>query len=272
MKKVIDPVPGAEDPEAQTAHHPPRVDVLGIQVSAIGMADALRIIDQWIQSGVSEYICVTGVHGVMESQGDPDLMRTYNEAGLVTPDGMPLVWLSRGAGHDHVERVYGPDLLLAVAEHGVSRGYRHFFYGGAPGIAERLAERLQERFSGFELAGTHSPPFRPLSAEEDAEVVAMLRDADPDIIWVGLGAPRQERWMAAHKDRVPGVMIGIGAAFDFHSGTKPQAPVWMQRSGLEWAFRLANEPRRLWRRYLVHNTGFLMALARRWLLRLRNKE
>lgn len=262
---VLTGVVGDVDGRAQA--DPPRFDVLGVGVSAIDMGDALRVIDGWIASSASQYVCVTGVHGIMESRRDPELRRVYNDAGLVTPDGMPLVWLAHREGYRHVDRVYGPDLLLALCDHGRARGLRHFFYGGADGVADLLAGRLTERFPGLAVAGTYCPPFRPLSPEEDDAVVEMLHGAQPDVVWVGLGAPRQERWMAAHKGRVPAVMIGVGAAFDFHSGRKPQAPRWMQRSGLEWAFRLASEPRRLWRRYLVHNTGFVMALLRRWLTR-----
>lgn len=257
----------AATPGAGTQPDPPRVDVLGTGVSAIDMDDALRIVGGWIAEGRDSYVCVTGVHGVMESRRDGALRDVYDGAGLVTPDGMPLVWLCRAAGFPHVGRVYGPDLLLALAEAGVARGYRHFFYGGAPGIADRLAGRLRERFPGMVVAGTYCPPFRPLTAEEDREVAHLLREACPDIVWVGLGAPRQERWMAEHVGGVPGVMIGVGAAFDFHSGAKPQAPRWIQRSGLEWAFRLASEPRRLWRRYLVYNTGFVLLLVARWFRR-----
>jgi len=194
----------------------------------------------------------------MESQRDEELRRIHNRAGLVTPDGMPLVWLSRLQSFHHVERVYGPDLMLALCERSVAKGYRHFFYGGAEGVPEQLASVLQKRFPGLQVAGTFSPPFRPLTADEDDRIVQMINAAAPDIVWVGLSTPKQERWMAGHRERLTApVLIGVGAAFDFLTGRKPQAPRWMQRAGLEWLFRLLTEPRRLWRRYLINNPLFV---------------
>jgi N-acetylglucosaminyldiphosphoundecaprenol N-acetyl-beta-D-mannosaminyltransferase len=222
------------------------------------MEMALNSIFDWISKREPHYVCVSNVHGVMESQQDQELKRIHNAAGLVTPDGMPLVWLSRLMGFRHVERVYGPDLMLAVCERSTKQGYRHFFYGGAPGVAEKLAVELQSRFPGLQVAGTYSPPFRPLTPEEDQRVVGHINSAQSDIIWVGIGAPKQEHWMGEHVGRLCApVLIGVGAAFDFHAGLKKQAPKWMQKSGLEWSFRLMTEPRRLWHRYLVNNPFFL---------------
>jgi N-acetylglucosaminyldiphosphoundecaprenol N-acetyl-beta-D-mannosaminyltransferase len=171
---------------------------------------------------------------------------------------MPLVWLSRLQGFHHVERVYGPDLMLALCERLAAKGYRHFFYGGAEGVPEQLASVLQKRFPGLQVAGTFSPPFRSLTADEDDRIVQMINAAAPDIVWVGLSTPKQERWMAGHRERLTApVLIGVGAAFDFLTGRKPQAPRWMQRAGLEWLFRLLTEPRRLWRRYLINNPLFV---------------
>jgi N-acetylglucosaminyldiphosphoundecaprenol N-acetyl-beta-D-mannosaminyltransferase len=238
-----------------------RVNILGVGVSAIGMSQALNTIGGWIATGERHYVCVTGVHGVMESQRDEDLRRIHNSAGLVTPDGMPLVFLSRLHGYRHVERVYGPDLMLALCGRSVAKGYRHYrhyFFGGRPGVPERLAANLARRFPGLVVAGIYSPPFRPLTPDEDAALVERINRAGPDIVWVGLSTPKQERWMAAHVERltVP-VLVGVGAAFDFHAGVKRQAPRWMQRSGLEWSFRLACEPGRLWRRYMSNNPRFV---------------
>jgi N-acetylglucosaminyldiphosphoundecaprenol N-acetyl-beta-D-mannosaminyltransferase len=197
----------------------------------------------------------------MESHRNQDLRRIHNAAGLVTPDGMPLVWLAHRHGYGHVERVYGPDLMLALCESSASAGYRHFLYGGAKGVPERLAENLLRRFSKLKIVGTYSPPFGPLSDEEDEELVQAINESNPDIVWVGLSTPKQERWMATHVDRLTApVLIGVGAAFDFHSGEKRQAPRLMQRSGLEWLFRLLCEPQRLWRRYLVNNSQFTMLI------------
>jgi N-acetylglucosaminyldiphosphoundecaprenol N-acetyl-beta-D-mannosaminyltransferase len=242
---------------------PERVNVLGVNVSAIDMDLALGAIEEWIECGDHQYICVTGVHGVMESQRDESLRAIHNNAGLVTPDGMPLVWLSRLRGAKHVERVYGPDLMLACCELSIRHGWRHFIFGGTPGVPELLSDQLQRRYPGLKIVGTFSPPFRPLTDREDEEVVRLINEAGPDIVWVGLSTPKQERWMAAHLNRLrASVLLGVGAAFDFHAGLKRQAPRWMRRIGMEWCFRLAMEPRRLWRRYLTNNPGFLWNLIR----------
>lgn len=244
---------------------PPRTNVLGVGISAITMEMAVTVIDGWIARREPHYVCVATVHGVMECQRDPALRTIYNRSGLTTPDGMPLVWLSRLSGYRYVERVYGPDLLLALCAYGLPRGYRHFFYGGEPGVAEALAARLRARFPGLQVVGTCTPPFRPLTPEEDAAVVAAINAAGPDIVWVGLSTPKQDRWMAEHVGRLTApVLIGVGAAFDFHSGRKRQAPRWMQRAGLEWLFRLSQEPRRLWRRYLIYNPLFVVLVLLQW--------
>jgi N-acetylglucosaminyldiphosphoundecaprenol N-acetyl-beta-D-mannosaminyltransferase len=236
----------------------PRVNILGVGVSAITMDEALKTIGEWIAHREHQYICVRDVHGVMRSQRDATLRRIHNAAGLVTPDGMPLVWLARLKGFRRVERVYGPDLMLASCQLSITRGYRHFFYGGAEGVAERLASRLQERFPGLAIAGTFSPPFRPLEPDEDDAVVRYINQTRPDIVWVGLGTPKQEHWMSAHVGRLDApVLAGVGAAFDFHAGAKAQAPRWIQRAGIEWLFRLLAEPRRLGPRYLRNNPWFL---------------
>ncbi len=236
-----------------------KVNILGVNVSAINMSMALDMIENWIERQEPHYICVTSVHGIMESQKDERLRSIHNRAGLVTPDGMPLVWLSRFYGFKHVERVYGPDLMLAVCKRSVSKGWKHFFYGGANGVPELLSETLQKRFPGLKVVGSYSPPFRPLTPEEDKEIVQMINNADPDIVWVGLSTPKQEHWMAEHRERLKApVLIGVGAAFDFISGLKSQAPRWMQRGGLEWLFRLLTEPRRLWKRYLINNPLFVV--------------
>ena len=236
------------------------VDILGVRVHATTMEGALELIEGWIDRREANYVCVTGMHGVMESQDDDDLRRIHNEAGLVTTDGMPLVWLCKLKGRV-AERVYGPDLMLALCAHSLARGYRHFLYGASPEVLEALQARLAERFPGLRIVGAYSPPFRALTADEDAEIARRITSAEPDIVWVGLSTPKQERWMSAHVERLGAVLIGVGAAFDFHAGTKRQAPRWMRRSGLEWLFRLASEPRRLSRRYMVNIPRFLGRLA-----------
>lgn len=237
---------------------PAVVNVLGVGVSAVDMDATLHLMRTWIEAHQPQYMCIRDVHGVMQCQRDRELRSIHNRAGLVTPDGMPLVWIARLHGHRHVERVYGPDLLLEACRLSRETGWRHFFYGGGDGVAEDLAERLREKFPHLEVAGTFSPPFRPLTAEEDASVCRRIRDTRPDIVWVGLGTPKQEHWMAEHVDKLgAAVLVGVGAAFDFHSERKPQAPRWMQRSGLEWLFRMLSEPRRLGPRYLRNNPAFL---------------
>jgi N-acetylglucosaminyldiphosphoundecaprenol N-acetyl-beta-D-mannosaminyltransferase len=235
-----------------------RVNVLGVGVSAITMGQALTAIEGWIARRESQYVCITNIHGIVESQRDPGLARIHNAAGLVTPDGMSLVWVSRLRGFKHVQRVYGPDLMLMLCQRSVEQGYRHFFYGGGEGVPERLAANLQRRFPGLRIAGAYSPPYRPLTDEEDDRIVRRINNAGTDIVWVGLSTPKQERWMATHVGRLEApVLLGVGAAFDFHAGLKKQAPRWMQHGGLEWLFRLATEPRRLWRRYGVNIPTFL---------------
>jgi N-acetylglucosaminyldiphosphoundecaprenol N-acetyl-beta-D-mannosaminyltransferase len=239
-----------------------RINVLGVGVSAINLDMAVATIAGWISAGARHYVCISGVHGVMESRRDERLRDIHNTAGLVTPDGMPLVWLLKLAGHRHADRVYGPDLLPAVVAHGESRGHRHFFYGATPETLQRLTTSLLRRCPNARIVGVLAPPFGPVTAEEDRAAVAAINDSGADIVWVGLSTPKQERWMAAHRAVLQAsVLIGVGAAFDFHAGTLRQAPRFMQRSGLEWAFRLAMEPRRLWRRYLRNNPQFLLEIC-----------
>lgn len=243
--------------------HQPRVDVLGVGISAVQMDHAVANIERWVERRERQYVCVTGVHGVMESQRDPQLLRIHNESGMTTPDGMPIVWAGKLAGAE-ISRVYGPDLMLRVCELGALRGWRMFLYGGGEGVAGLLSERLSDKFPELRTVGTMCPPFRSLEPDEDAREVAAINRADPDIVWVGLSTPKQERWMASHRGLINApVMVGVGAAFDIHAGIRRQAPRLLQQSGLEWAFRLAQEPRRLWRRYLYNNPRFVAAILRR---------
>ncbi len=235
-----------------------RVNVLGVGISPINMPAVLSAIENWIATGEQHYVCVSGVHGVIESQRDEQLRRIHNASGLTTPDGMPLVWLGRLTGHNSMERVYGPDLMLAMSELSARKGYRNYYYGGAEGVPEQLAHNLQNRFPGLQVAGTFSPPFRPLTADEDTQVVEMINKSQADIVWIGLSTPKQERWAAAHVGRLDGsALIGVGAAFDFHSGRVKQAPRWIQRSGFEWFYRMLQDPKRLTKRYLINNPLFL---------------
>jgi len=237
---------------------PPRYNVLGVGVSALSLARATELIVGLRGQRQCGYVCVTGVHGVIESQDDAALKRIHNEAWLVTPDGMPLVWL----GPRGVTRVYGPDLMLAVCDAGRAAGLTHFFLGGAPGVAGALQEKLCARFPGLAVVGTFTPPFRPLDASELATLRATIARTRPDVMWVGLSTPKQERFMAEYLPKLnTTLMIGVGAAFDFHTGKVAQAPRWIQRSGLEWLFRLTREPKRLWKRYLKNNPLFLLRMA-----------
>jgi N-acetylglucosaminyldiphosphoundecaprenol N-acetyl-beta-D-mannosaminyltransferase len=235
-------------------------EALGVHVDAVQIEDVVAQMESWIhdRSGCHS-VAATSMHGLVEAQRDPQFNEILNSMDLVVPDGMPLVWLGRRQGHRLPRRVYGPDLMLAFCEHTAGCGYRHFFYGGEPGVPESLAESLKARFPGMQVAGTFSPPFRPFNAKEKEDIVAMISRAAPDLLWVGLGAPKQERWMHEHRSRlqVP-VQIGVGAAFDMLSGRRRQAPRWMREHGLEWSFRLFQEPRRLWRRYLIYGAQFLL--------------
>jgi N-acetylglucosaminyldiphosphoundecaprenol N-acetyl-beta-D-mannosaminyltransferase len=238
-----------------------RIDILGIGVDPLTVDAAVDVIGTWVARRQPNYVCVTGVHGVVASQDDPELRRVYDEAGLVTADGMPLVWLSRRRGHPGAERVYGPDLMLATFARSEVDGWRHYLYGTTPATLARLEANLAARFPRAVVAGRCSPPFRPLTRSEEHDVARRVERARADIVWVGLGAPKQERWMAAHVGRLAApVLVGVGAAFDIHAGVTPQAPPWMRRSGLEWAFRLAVDPRRLAGRYLRDNPRFVWLL------------
>lgn len=237
----------------------PKVNILGVGINTITLPQCISQILSWIEEGARQYVSVCTVHTIMECHKNELMRQAINGSGIATPDGMPLVWLGRLKGEDEVSRVYGPDLMLAVCQSSVELGYSHFFYGGATGVPEQLAGKLQLLFPGLNIAGTCSPPFRTLSATEDVQIIEQINQAAPDIIWVGLGTPKQDLWMAAHRTVLDApVLIGVGAAFDFHTGRIPQAPKWMQHAGLEWLFRLWQEPKRLWYRYLVYNPLFVI--------------
>jgi N-acetylglucosaminyldiphosphoundecaprenol N-acetyl-beta-D-mannosaminyltransferase len=244
-----------------TAPSVPRYNVLGVGVSALTLAQARDLVVGARGTTRCGYICLGTAHGLTEARTDPALRKIYNESWLTTPDGMPLVWL----GPPGVTRVYGPDLMLAVCDAGRAPGLRHYLFGGNPGVAEKLRDKLGARFPGIEIVGTFTPPFRPLDAREAAALQEDVRQTRPDVFWVGLSSPKQERFMAENWLRLEtGVLIGVGAAFDFHSGRVRQAPRWIQRSGFEWLFRLCTEPRRLGPRYLKTNPLFaLRVIAQR---------
>ena len=237
-----------------------KCNVLGVGISVIDQTRARQSLFDALRNGRRGYVAVTGVHGVSEAQSDKHLRQILNEALLCTPDGMPMVWMGRLQGQPSIRRVYGPDLVLNICEHSRAEGFTHFFYGGNAGVPEQLAQTLQARFPGLLVVGTFSPPFRPLTAEELAVLQQQVRDTRPDFFWVGLSTPKQERFMSEHMHLLPEakIFLGVGAAFDLLTGRLRQAPHWMQRAGLEWLFRLTQEPRRLWKRYLVNNPLFAL--------------
>ncbi len=239
-----------------------RVNVLGVGISALNLQSALAEVAEAIRTRRKGYICVTGVHGVMEAQSDEAFRKILNNAFLCTPDGMPMVWVGKANGHSQMSRVYGPDLMLDICQWSETNSCRHFFYGGGPGVADLLAEKLKVRFPKMQIVGTYTPPFRPLNPDEENELREKIRAAQVDIIWVGLSTPKQEKFMAEYLPQLDTtLMVGVGAAFDFLSGRVKQAPRWMQRSGLEWFYRLCSEPRRLAGRYFKNNPVFAAKIA-----------
>lgn len=242
--------------------------ILGVRVDATTYRDATRQILEWARAGESAYVCCASVNNIMEAHDSPEFGDVMNGADLVTSDGMPLVWLLRLLGVREATRVYGPDLTPAVLAAAADSRVPVGFYGGSPAVLAELVRRVTARFPALNIAYAESPPFRPATREEDERTTQAIADSGARIVFIGLNTPKQDRWMHAHRGRVPAVMLGVGAAFDFLAGSKPQAPRWMQRSGLEWIFRLATEPRRLWRRYLRHNPRFAL-LAFSELLRTR---
>jgi N-acetylglucosaminyldiphosphoundecaprenol N-acetyl-beta-D-mannosaminyltransferase len=242
------------------------VNVLGVGISALTPQTTLELMVNWIECRQKRTICVCAVHTIMECQRDPELRGMVNRASLAVPDGMPLVWIARLAGQRHVKRVYGPDLMLSFCTLAAQRGYRNYLLGGVAGQPERLAERLKTRFPDLPIVGEHATPIRPLPVEESEAAIEAINAADPDVVWVGMGTGFQERWMAENHQRLnASILVGVGAAFDMHAKKVRQAPAWMQQAGLEWLFRLIQEPRRLWRRYLLGNPAFVLKLLGQWL-------
>jgi N-acetylglucosaminyldiphosphoundecaprenol N-acetyl-beta-D-mannosaminyltransferase len=239
-----------------------RANVLGVRIHAIDITRAADEIERAVANSEKGYICVTDVHGVMEAQSDPEFKAILNRALLTVPDGMPTVWVGKLQGFRRMKRVFGPDLMGEVCLRSVQKGYTHFLYGGAPGVAEQLKAALISRFSGINVVGTYTPPFRPLTPAEFGQLKNTIHALKPDLFWVGLGTPKQERFMAAHlHDLSTKVMIGVGAAFDFHTGRLRDAPDWVKNLSLQWLHRLVQEPARLWRRYLVNNPRFVWRIA-----------
>jgi len=238
--------------------------VAGVPVSLVNMDMACEEVIRHHRLGRGGYCVFRDMNGVVGANDDPALMRAHQNAILVTPDGMPLVWLARLKGCNWVDRVYGPDFMLEFCRISARMGLRHYFYGGTDSVIEKLIAQLLAHFPGLEICGSYSPPMRPISEATNLDDVERIRAARPDIVWVGLGTPKQELWMQANSPHLDGALLmGVGAAFDFHAKVKAQAPRWMQRSGLEWSFRLMCEPRRLARRYLIGIPRLAMLLAKR---------
>lgn len=258
----------ATPPTAAAPTRPASAPVLGIPLALEAYEAILEWMDAAIAAGSREYVCVAATHTVMASQEDPELRAAVLGSSLTVPDGQPLVWALRAYGHDLGDRVYGPELMERACARAARTGARIFLYGGRDDDEQalpNLVRRLTERHPGIVIAGTYRPVYRPLSADEQREVASVINAAAPDIVWVGLGVPRQEKWMATMRPQLDApVLVGVGAAFDFLSGTVAQAPSWMQRAGLEWLFRLTREPKRLWRRYARYNPRFVVGFAREW--------
>jgi N-acetylglucosaminyldiphosphoundecaprenol N-acetyl-beta-D-mannosaminyltransferase len=244
----------------------PAQPVLGVPLALTDYSGALDWIDAAIACGHRGYVCVAATHTVVACQDDADLRAAVLRADFTVPDGQPLVWALNALGHDLGGRVYGPTLMDLACARAARTGRRFYLYGGRnPGALAELARCLRLRHPGLRIAGGYAPPFRPLTPAEEDAIAADINRAAPDVVWVGIGVPKQEKWMARMRERLDApVLVGVGAAFDFHAGLIPQAPDWMQRAGLEWAFRLAQEPRRLWRRYLRYNPRFVTGFARQY--------
>lgn len=238
-------------PEIQTC------EILKTHIAVTNMQETVAFIDKQIQNGSGGYICVSNVHTTVMAHDDESYRIIQNSALLALPDGKPLSVVSKKRGYPQAERVAGPDLMAQMFRISGQKGYRHYFYGSTQETLTALSERLQENYPKIRIAGMEAPPFRDLTKEEDAACIDRINQTEPDIVWVGLGAPKQERWMYAHKDSIKGLMIGVGAGFDFHAGTVKRAPKWMQNIGMEWFYRLCQDPKRLWKRYVSTNVRFI---------------
>jgi len=243
-----------------------RIHVLGIEAHALNSSSAKAALLDALKHHTKGYVCFASVHSVMEAHADPALTKIFDDALMVAPDGMPLVWVGRLQGLQNLERVTGPEVMLDVMQSPEFRGYRHFLCGGEPGMAELLRERLCERCPGIAICGTFTPPFRPMKLAEERALIESVHRAQPDIIWVGLGAPKQEHFMAHYLPLLDTtLMMGVGAAFLIHTGRIQDSPRWIKRAGLQWAHRLLQEPTRLWRRYLLRNPVFVYRVALQFL-------
>lgn len=238
-----------------------KIKVIGAPIDALSWDLVLDRIYFWAKEMQSRYVCICNVHSVVTAFGDPAFDHVLQGADMATPDGAPIAWMLRRLGNDDQERINGPDLMLRYCEQAALRRESIFLYGSSEETLSRLQEVLRKRFPDLNIAGAISPPFRPLTPAEDEQFVRLINSSGAGTVWVSLGCPKQELWMAAHRGQINAVMIGVGAAFDYHAGTIKRAPVWMQHHGLEWLYRLASEPRRLWWRYWITNSVFIARAA-----------
>lgn len=240
----------------------PTCNILGVNIAAINMQWLIEYLDENIDKLSGDYICVSNVHTTVTSYEEPEYCTVQNGGIMAIPDGGPLSTIGKKRGHKSMDRTTGPSLMDEIFRISVEKCYRHYFYGSTEETLEKLYGKLQENYPGLEIAGMYSPPFHALTDMEDKTIVKMINDTKPDFVWVGLGAPKQERWMAAHQGRVKGLMIGVGAGFDYHAESISRAPKWMQKSNLEWFYRLMQDPKRLFKRYLLTNTKFIWLIGR----------
>lgn len=236
--------------------------ILGAEINTIKWIEAIRTISEWSKNKESRYVCICNVHSVVTAYLDKNFAPVINQADLATPDGAPIAWALRQIGHRGQERINGPDLMLKYCSHAENTGESIFLYGGTQETLDALQSVLSKKFPKLRVAGAYSPPFRKLTSTEEDQIISMINSSGAGTVWVSLGCPKQENWMAHHRGKIQAVMIGVGAAFDYHAGTIIRAPDWMQRFGLEWMHRLCAEPKRLWRRYLVTNTIFIALILK----------
>jgi N-acetylglucosaminyldiphosphoundecaprenol N-acetyl-beta-D-mannosaminyltransferase len=246
----------------QQPSRPERINVLGVGIHSVNLDSAVALMESAVLSKQQGYVCVTNVHAVIEAQDSPHYKDVLNQSFMTVPDGRPSVWIGHFAGHREMDQVGGPDLILKFCEVSSRKGYSHFFYGGQPGVAEQLSDELCRRYPGLKVVGTATPPFRPLTPQEESEMSAEFARVRPDVTWIGLGAPKQELFMARHLGQLDTtLMVGVGGAFDMHTGRTKDAPQWVKRAGFAWLHRLAQEPTRLWKRYLKTNPRFILAIT-----------
>ena len=244
--------------------------VIGVYVDTLSWSQTLAKIASWAAARESRYVCVSNVHSVVTASSDSSFGRVVAQADMVTPDGMPVAWMLRRFGFKEQQRINGPDLMWRYCELAQQTGDKVFFYGGSKSTLEQLLQRFQQAFPQLQVAGFFSPPYRDMGEAEDVDIVDQINRSGASVVFVGLGCPKQEQWMEEHRGRIDSVMIGVGAAFDFHAGVVKRAPRWMQNSGLEWLFRLVKEPGRLWKRYLITNTVFIVKCMHQLMFSSRN--